>query len=227
MAAASKRSNDPPKRPSQKSTMKSSYYLDQFQKLGYPKMVGLLLVSSILEAYLILHKKYHNPIFHIVIVSFVLVYFLKPYLFSGSSEVYLRDFSCYRPPSFCRVPFSSFLEHLAMLETFDRESVDFMAKVLKSSGQGQQTYLPPSLYFIPPRPYHEESIEEVQMVLFPVMEELLRKTDLSAQDVDILIVNCSGLCPSPSLASIIVHRQEKSYLQALFHVLKYISMIAK
>ncbi|GAB2265313.1 hypothetical protein Dimus_000377 [Dionaea muscipula] len=56
-------------------------------------------------------------------------------------------------------------------------------------------------------PYHKESIDEVHMVLFPVMEDILRKTGLSPRDVHILIVNCSGLCPSPSLASIVINRQ--------------------
>ncbi|KAL2550285.1 3-ketoacyl-CoA synthase 6 [Forsythia ovata] len=44
------------------------------------------------------------------------------------------------------------------------------------------------------------------MVLFPVFEDLLSKTKLSPSEIDILIVNCSGFCPSPSLSSIVVNK---------------------
>ncbi|KAH7840841.1 hypothetical protein Vadar_022421 [Vaccinium darrowii] len=81
-----------------------------------------------------------------------------------------------------------------------------MAKVLCSSGQGEETCLPPALHYIPPRSNHQESTKEVEMVLFPVFEDLLSKTHLSPQEIDILIVNCSGFCPIPSLSSIIVNK---------------------
>lgn len=89
---------------------------------------------------------------------------------------------------------------------FDKESIDFMSKILTTSGQGEETYLPIALHHIPPKTRYEDSIEEVHSALFPVFEDLLSKTNLSPRDIDILIVNCSGFCPSPSLSSIIVNR---------------------
>ena len=44
------------------------------------------------------------------------------------------------------------------------------------------------------------------MVLFPIMEDLLVKSNLAPHDIDFLIVNCSGFCSSPSLSSIIVNK---------------------
>ncbi|KAK4794386.1 hypothetical protein SAY86_012380 [Trapa natans] len=125
---------------------------------------------------------------------------------NNNTDVYLVDFSCFKPPDFCRVPFNSFLEHASMIGIFDRDSIEFMAKILTSSGQGEETYLPPALHCIPPRTGYSESIKEAEMVLFSVMDDLLYKTDTSPLDIDILIVNCSGFCPSPSLASIIVNK---------------------
>ncbi|CAO2838968.1 unnamed protein product [Amaranthus hypochondriacus] len=93
-----------------------------------------------------------------------------------------------------------------MVDYFDQQSVDFMSKILGSSGQGPETYLPPSLHYIPPTSTHYNSIDEAKMVLFPVMEDLLTKTKLSPQEIDIIIVNCSVLCPSPSLSSLIVNK---------------------
>ncbi|CAK9135199.1 unnamed protein product [Ilex paraguariensis] len=81
-----------------------------------------------------------------------------------------------------------------------------MAKVLSSSGQGEETYLPPAVHYIPPRSDHQEAMKEVHMVLFPIFDDLLSKTNLSPHNIDILIVNCSGFCPSPSLSSIIINK---------------------
>ncbi|GKD98589.1 3-ketoacyl-CoA synthase 5-like protein [Tanacetum coccineum] len=81
-----------------------------------------------------------------------------------------------------------------------------MSKILVSSGQSQRTCIPPSLHYIPPRSTNEDAINEAQTVLFPVFEDLLSKTQLSPLDIDILIVNCSGFCPTPSLSSIIINK---------------------
>ncbi|KAJ6339269.1 hypothetical protein OIU77_007266 [Salix suchowensis] len=81
-----------------------------------------------------------------------------------------------------------------------------MAKILTSSGLGEETYLPPALHYIPPKPHQQESIKEAEMVLPPIMEDLLSKTKISPRDIDILIVNCSGFCPSPSLSAIITNK---------------------
>lgn len=151
-----------------------------------------------------------NPLstFHFFLLYSCLIFFLliKLYFLKYSSPVYLVDFSCLKPPNFCRVPFSTFLENASMFQAFDSESLTFMAKILSSSGQSEETYLPPALHYIPPKTHHQDSIKEVHMVLFPIMDDLLAKTKLSPSDIDILIVNCSGFCPSPSLSSIVINK---------------------
>ncbi|XP_022140855.1 3-ketoacyl-CoA synthase 5-like [Momordica charantia] len=173
-----------------------------FQLLNF---LVLILVSSI-EIYIFL--KGWNPIFHIFLLlsCYVVFIIIKPSILNAPRSVYLVDFSCLKPPSFCRIPFSFFLENATLIDTFDSDSISFMAKTLKSSGQSEETCLPPALHFIPPKTHQQESINEVHMVLFPVMEDLLTKTHLSPRDIDILIVNCSGFCPSPSLSSIVINR---------------------
>ncbi|KAI3720780.1 hypothetical protein L2E82_31774 [Cichorium intybus] len=147
-----------------------------------------------------------EPIFIALCLVFLFIIY-KAYLqVSSSSEIYLVDYSCLKPPNYWRVPFSSFLEHSRIVHSLDQESVDFMSKVLVSSGQSQKTCIPPPLHYIPPRSTHEDAINEAQIVLFPVFEDLLSKTQLSPLDIDIIIVNCSGFCTSPSLSSIIVNR---------------------
>ncbi|XP_058104711.1 3-ketoacyl-CoA synthase 6-like [Magnolia sinica] len=105
-----------------------------------------------------------------------------------------------------RAPSSGFLENATVLKIFDEASISFMAKVMAVGGYGEETYLPPLLHYIPPRTRNQDSIQEAHMLYFPVMDDLLNKTNISPLEIDILIVNCSGFCPAPSLSSIIVNR---------------------
>ncbi|XP_022140890.1 3-ketoacyl-CoA synthase 5-like [Momordica charantia] len=168
----------------------------------------LFVLLTSIEAYLFLEG--WNPIFHIFPLSSLVVFIIiinHPSILNiAPRSVYLVDFSCLKPPSFFRVPFSTFLENATLMDIFDSESLCFMAKTLKSSGQSEETCLPPALHFIPPKTHQQESINEAHMVLFPVMDDLLTKTHLSPRDIDILIVNCSGFCPSPCLSSIVINK---------------------
>lgn len=167
---------------------------------------SMVLCLLILASFLLQNR---DPMmFHFLfLLCFLLIYFLvKHFLSKKTSSIYLVDFSCFKPPSYCRVPFASFLENSSLFGVFNTESLDFMAKVLYSSGQSEETYLPPSLHQIPPNTHHIESIKEVHTVLFPIMDDLFAKTNTSPFDIDILILNCSGFCPSPSLTSIIVNK---------------------
>ncbi|KAG2401509.1 3-ketoacyl-CoA synthase [Vigna angularis] len=130
--------------------------------------------------------------FHFLLPCFLLLCFLLKHFLSKPSPIYLVDFSCLKPPTHCRVPFSAFVENASLWEVFDSESIAFMDKILHSSGQSEETYLPPALHYIPPKTHHTESIKEVQMVLFPIVDDLLAKTNVSPLDIDILIINCKA-----------------------------------
>ncbi|XP_061373939.1 3-ketoacyl-CoA synthase 6-like [Gastrolobium bilobum] len=156
------------------------------------------------EAFLLLQKC--ELMFHFLLLCSLLFCFLVKHFLSKPSPIHLVGFSCLKPPSYCRVPFGTFLESCSLFEVFDNESLAFMAKVLHSSGQSEETCLPPALHYIPPKTHQTESIKEVHMVLFPIMDDLFAKTNISPLDIDILILNCSGFCPSPSLTSIVINK---------------------
>ncbi|XP_009804515.1 3-ketoacyl-CoA synthase 6-like [Nicotiana tabacum] len=166
-----------------------------------PKLLSLLIFFTI-ESLLILLKPELNT-FHVVVVTCYFFFFIFK---SRPLPVYLVDYSCLKPPNSCRVPRAAFIEHAQMMDFLDKESINFMSKVLSHSGQSEETYLPPAIHYIPPKSDHQEAINEVHMSLFTVFEDLLAKTNLSPLDIDVLIVNCSGFCPAPSLSSIIVNK---------------------
>lgn len=47
--------------------------------------------------------------------------------------------------------------------------------------------------------------EEAEMVMFGVMDRLLQRTGVDPKDIDILVVNCSLFCPTPSLSAMVLH----------------------
>nr|GME04539.1 3-ketoacyl-CoA synthase 5-like [Ipomoea batatas]GME10485.1 3-ketoacyl-CoA synthase 5-like [Ipomoea batatas] len=170
--------------------------------------LSILILFFLIESYLIILQHHLNPFYHLLTFSSLLVLLvsLSSYCLRAPSPVYVVDYVCFKPPNFCRIPFSSFLEHTQMMgDSFDSKGVAFMEKIMNLSGLSEQTYLPPGLHFIPPRSGHQEAINEVRMVLFPIFQQLLSNNKLSPKDIDILVVNCSGFCPDPSLASIIVN----------------------
>ncbi|KAK7343636.1 hypothetical protein VNO77_12538 [Canavalia gladiata] len=177
---------------------------DLFSKLLNSLWACTFLLATSAEVFFLLQN--WELKFHCVLPCFLLLCFLVKHFVSKPSPIYLVDFSCLKPPSYCRVPFATFLENVSMFELFDSESIAFMSKALHSSGQSEETYLPPSLHYIPPKTHQTESIKEVQMVLFPIIDDLLSKTNISPLDIDILILNCSGFCPSPSLTSIVINK---------------------
>lgn len=101
--------------------------------------------------------------------------------------VYVVDYACLNPPSNCRIPSSLFLEHVVLMDIFNKESISYMGKSLSPSGQSDQT-----VFHLPPKPIHGDGTEEAQMLLFPVMDDLFSRTKLSSSDIDVLIVTCSA-----------------------------------
>lgn len=167
---------------------------------------SIFLLFFAVEATFITQKR--EAIYHLMSALFCLAlpFATKHFTSKSSSAVYLVDFSCLKPPNFCRVPTSTYIEHTQMLDFLDQSSVDFMKKVVSHSGQGESTYLPPAIHYIPPKSGHGEAMAEVDIVLSPVLEDLLKKTKTSPSEIDILIVNCSGFCPSPSLSAMMVNK---------------------
>ncbi|XP_020082539.1 3-ketoacyl-CoA synthase 10-like [Ananas comosus] len=160
-----------------------------------------LLVCLSIETFIFVHKC--NPWYHLLPISLTLL--LRRAL-ATRKQTYLLDFSCLKPPRRYRVPIAGLLEHLSLINCFDADSVAFMTKVITSSGMGNETYFPPSLHYIPPSATHLDAMREVHMLLFPTLDDLFAKTRVRPLDVDALVINCSGFCPSPSLSAIVVNR---------------------
>ncbi|KAL6659844.1 hypothetical protein ACP70R_002673 [Stipagrostis hirtigluma subsp. patula] len=122
---------------------------------------------------------------------------------AATTEINLVDFSCLKPPPRLRAPIPTFLEHLKLMGGFEPDAIAFMAKAVAASGMGNETYLPPSLRYLPPESTHGNAVQEARAMLLPTLDELFAKTGVPPSAVGAVVACCSGFCPAPSLAAIV------------------------
>ncbi|CAL8465224.1 g4759 [Coccomyxa elongata] len=82
-----------------------------------------------------------------------------------------------------------------------------MDKILENSGVSGEAYMPPELHRPPPWNLSlATKRQESEMVIFNLVERLLQDNSLHPHQVDVLVVNCSVFCPTPSLSAMVVNK---------------------
>ncbi|KAG9443673.1 hypothetical protein H6P81_015013 [Aristolochia fimbriata] len=141
-----------------------------------------------------------------VVAAFgVLVFTACVYFVSRPRPVYLLDFACYRPPDELKVSNAEFIEQARKSGKFDEASLDFQSRILKSSGVGDETYIPKAVMSTENCATMKEGRAEAAMVIFGALDELFEKTGIRPKDVGILVVNCSLFNPTPSLSAMVIN----------------------
>ncbi|XP_065854506.1 3-ketoacyl-CoA synthase 7-like [Euphorbia lathyris] len=140
----------------------------------------------------------------IAIVAFFVIVALYHTL--NSKKVYLLDFVCYKAPKTHRVPISTFIEHEQRFGNFGDATLGFQTKVIERSGIGGETYLPSGMHLLPADHTLKSAVEEAEMVLFTSVEILLKTHKIEPKNIDMLITNCSLVCPTPSLSAMIINK---------------------
>ncbi|KAK3129683.1 hypothetical protein QOZ80_6BG0483270 [Eleusine coracana subsp. coracana] len=168
-------------------------------------LLGAATLFLCLLAKLLVFATRRHAALHLIPVCAILL--LRRFLRRASAaDTWLVDFACLKPPRRLRIPVAALLEHLHLIGCFDAGSVEFMAKVIEGSGMGNETYFPAPLHHIPPTSTHAAAVEEARALFFPALDDLFARTGVPPSRVGALVVNCSGFCPAPSLAAIIVAR---------------------
>ncbi|MQM16726.1 hypothetical protein Taro_049687, partial [Colocasia esculenta] len=98
-----------------------------------------------------------------------------------------------------------FIELARKSGKFDEASLAFQSRVLKSSGVGDETYIPRSVFSTENCATMKEGRAEAAEVIFGALDELFQKSRLRPKDVGVLVVNCSLFNPTPSLSAMIVN----------------------
>ncbi|CAK7352718.1 unnamed protein product [Dovyalis caffra] len=142
-----------------------------------------------------------------VLASFgILVFTVSVYFMSRPRSIYLIDFACYRPNDDLKVTKDQFIELARKSGKFDEASLEFQKRILKSSGLGDETYIPKAIMSQENCATMKEGRAEASTVMFGALDELFEKTRVRPKDVGILVVNCSIFNPTPSLSAMIINR---------------------
>jgi len=122
---------------------------------------------------------------------------------------YLVDFSVYKPPEELKVEYEAIYEHGKKWKDCTEDIHAFINKVFLKSGISHNgSYLPAwinPVHVKEPKFDMDTARKEAEMVMCGAVSDLLEKTGLRAQDIDILVTNSSIYCPTPSLCSMLVN----------------------
>ncbi|KAH0994244.1 hypothetical protein GBA52_005727 [Prunus armeniaca] len=142
-----------------------------------------------------------DALFILVLLGFILYIFLD----LAPRSTYLVDFACYRPPDELKISKKEFIELARNSGNFNDAAIDFQKRVLKSSGIGQETYMPRVVFHPDYKISLKDGREEAAMVMFGAINDLFRATKIRPKDIRILVVNCGVLNTTPSLSSMVIN----------------------
>ncbi|XP_049408727.1 3-ketoacyl-CoA synthase 20-like [Solanum stenotomum] len=181
----------------------------KYVKLGYHYLISnaiYLLIMPILVA-MLLHlstltiEDLMNHFAMLKSCSTLVVFLATVYFMSRPRNVYLVNFSCYKPHERFMMSKQLMIENMSNI--FDEESLMFQKKILERSGLGDKTYIP--IDTIPFKYTFSSYLNEAEEEIFGAIDDLLAKTRVKIGDIRIIIVNSSLFNPSPSLSSMIVN----------------------
>lgn len=124
--------------------------------------------------------------------------------------VYMLDFSVYKPPEEYKLNHDAGIVNASKWSMYVEENARFQLKVCEKSGLNRDgTFLPPAIhptFAKEPKYDMKTAMLEAEMVMGGVVADVLEKTGIKPEQVDILITNCSIFCPTPSLSSMLINK---------------------
>lgn len=124
------------------------------------------------------------------------------------NPVYLLSFSTFKAPESWRVSHDQIIDMLRAQKCYTEDSIGFMKRLLERSGTGQSTAWPPGIVQSLEGKVSDNSIaasrEEAKTVIFDIVESAMKKANVTAKDIDVLVINCSLFSPTPSLCAMVI-----------------------
>ncbi|CAN6442248.1 unnamed protein product [Victoria cruziana] len=160
------------------------------------------LSSSSLVQY-VLHQRRHVSLAVLWCISLALFLYIR----SRPRRVFMVDYSCFKPDFEQKASFEVCEYLIGRCRSVSSASGQFMKGIYRKSGLGDETYLPPFIFsddYTVNR--HASAVEELEQGMYGAVSDLLGKTDVSASDIDHVIVTCGVLSPSPSPSAMIANR---------------------
>jgi predicted naringenin-chalcone synthase len=135
------------------------------------------------------------------------------WLMQIQKPVYLMSFATFKPPESWKCSHEEIKEIMRRQDCFTEESLEFMQRILETSGTGQATAWPPGITqclhgdhgkHIKSDRSIETSRKEAATIIYDIVQAALDKAHVKPQEIDILVINCSLFSPTPSLCAMVL-----------------------
>ncbi|CAL1374595.1 unnamed protein product [Linum trigynum] len=174
--------------------------LDRFPSSSPPQLPGTDLKKILMEL-LIAATIVSAPF-----ILFSVYYLLSKYVHSGG-RCYLLSYQCYKPPDEQKMSTANSLQIALRNSNLVLEDYRFLQKEMVSSGIGDETYCPRNIMEgREASPSLQESLKEMDDIVFDTLDRLFAASGISPSQVDILITTASLFAPCPSISCRIVNR---------------------
>jgi len=124
------------------------------------------------------------------------------------NPTYLLSFATFKAPQEWKVSHEQIIQMMKCQDCFTQESLDFMKRLLVRSGTGQSTAWPPGivqcLHGKPTDRSIQGSRTEAETIIFNIVENAMKKANVTPEEIDVLVINCSLFSPTPSLCAAVI-----------------------
>jgi 3-ketoacyl-CoA synthase len=182
------------------------YYVVKLSILGLCAMIFSQLTSGTLDDDLLRVRALASDQTFLEVAAVVVLVTL--YFGRTKPPVYCIENVVFVPPKSWQVTKGDILTMMRAQGCFTEDSIEFSRRLLDRSGTGEKTHWPPSM--VPSRDgvtkattNVEAARDEAKAVIFPLVKELLERTGILPEQIDILIINCSLFTPTPSLCALV------------------------
>ncbi|MQM22760.1 hypothetical protein Taro_055817 [Colocasia esculenta] len=131
---------------------------------------------------------------------------LLGYLSTRPRAVLMLDYACFKPDDDRKLHIEACEYFVRRSGRFNIESEEFMREIYLRSGLGDETYAPPFIFQTDYEAKLKSAVDEAEEGMFAAVEAVLKKTRVSPERIDILIVACGMFSPSPSLSARVMNR---------------------
>mmetsp|Transcript_149972 Transcript_149972/g.481933 ORF Transcript_149972/g.481933 Transcript_149972/m.481933 type:complete len:601 (+) Transcript_149972:245-2047(+) len=144
----------------------------------------------------------------IVLEVICLVAVVMAYMSHWKPAVYCMENVVYTPPQEWQVSQKDLVDIISNLGCFSPDSLEFQKRILDSSGTGESTHWPPGILTMKDSAGVLDAgiasaRDEAKEVIFTLVRDVLQRTGVRPTAIDILIINCSLFCPTPSLCALV------------------------
>ena len=148
---------------------------------------------------------FHSMCLHLC-TALVVFIILAVYLAKKKLPVYLVSFAVTQPEDKYKVTNEEFEAILNGDERFGQTEKDFQIRLLRRTGLGEETYLPPGLHRKPIVTSMADARLEIEYVMKNCCDQLFKQMNLDpTKDIDIVICNCSLFNPTPSISAMLMN----------------------